>query len=97
MIKFLTSRFFLGFLVGLPISAIVYLRILGIRSHFPSLGHFVGCVFLGASFIGLICSGYHRISKSQIDIDMDMGLLFLIPVIAVIVFFLMIYVIEHFL
>jgi hypothetical protein len=97
MIKFLCSRFFLGFLVGIPVSAIFYLRLLGIRSHLPSLGHFIGCVFMGASFIGLICSGYHKISNSQLDVDMDMGLLFLMPVIVLIVFFLMIYVVEHFL
>ena len=95
MIKFLCSRFFLGVLVGIPVSAIVYLRLLGIRSQFPSLGHFIGCVFLGAAFIGLICSGYNKISNSQLDVDMDMGLLFLIPVIALIVFFLIIYVIDH--
>lgn len=97
MIKFLTSRLFLGFLVGLPISAIVYLRIMGIRSHFPSLGHFLGCVFFGAALIGLIYAGYQNMSNSQLDVDMDVRLLLLIPVILFIVLLLTIYVVEHFL
>ena len=93
MINFLCSRFFIGFLIGLPVSAVIFLRKFGVNSDYPNSWLFGTSVFFGAVVIGFIFSRYHLMTISTIETDL--ALFFLIPLIALIVFFLMLYLIDN--
>lgn len=93
MINFLCSRFFLGFVIGIPICVVIFLLKFGSNSNYPNLWHFSISVFFGSIVIGFIFSHYRLIKIASIDIDL--GLFFLIPLIALIVLFLMLYLIDN--